>query len=433
MPAFLSRKSLSRRAFLRGSGAAVALPLLDAMTPALARGAEVTKPPRRFVAVCATLGFHTPFLFPTETGKDYTPTPYLEPLKDYRERLSVISGLSHAEQSGANGHSSELTWLTAAKRPGLAGFKNSVSLDQVIAEKVGVQTRFPSLVLSLGSESLSWTNNGVPIPAEFSPAKLFQQLFVNGTPAEVTAQVKKLKRGQSILDTVQAEAKKLDRQLGPQDQHKLDEYLTGVRGLEDRLQESQAWATKPKPAVDAKPPTDIQNRADAIGRARLMYDMIALALQTDSTRTVTLRLSGLNQVPVVDGVKNDWHNLSHHGQDEAKIAELKLIELAEFRAFADFLARLKAATEDGAPLLDRTAVLYGSNLGNASSHDWRNLPLVLAGGGFKHPGHLAAGSPKDNVPLSNLFVSLLRHMGIEAERFGGSTATGLKGLELAAR
>jgi hypothetical protein len=428
---FVTRRRLSRRTLLRGAGAALALPLLDAMTPALARAGEApaSSPPRRFVAVCATLGFHRPFLFPEETGRDYRPTPYLEPLKDLRDRLTVISGLSHAEQGGSTGHSSEMTWLTAARRPGLAGFRNSVSLDQFIAERIGPKTRFPSLVLSLGPESLSWTANGVPIPAEHSPARLFKQLFVDGGPAESAAQERSLRRGRGVLDAVRDEARRLERDLGPRDRERLDEYLTAVGGLETRLRESQEWVARPKPKVTEKPPTDIANRNDAIGRARLMYDMIALALQTDSARTVTLRLSGLNAVPAVEGVANDWHNLSHHGQDPAKIEELKRIELAEFRALADFLGRLAAAKEGGGTLLDSTAVLFGSNLGNASSHDLRNLPIVLAGGGFRHAGHLAAGRPGEDAPLSNLFVSLARHMGIEADRFGGSTAAGLPGLE----
>ena len=422
-------KVLSRRAALKGAGATIALPLLDAMTPAFARAATGPTPPRRFVAVCATLGFHTPFLFPEQAGRDYALPPYLEPVKDFRDDLTVFSGLSHPDQSGANGHTSELTWLTSARRPGLAGFKNTVSLDQHIAGKIGTQTRFPYLALTTtNGDSLSWTANGVQIPGESSPAKLFKQLFVDGTPAEVAGQVRGLKRGRSVLDTVAGEAKKLDRQLGPQDRQKLDEYLTAVRGLETRLHESEGWSTRPKPKVDAKPPTDIQNRLDAIGKMKLLYDMTALALRTDSTRTVTIRLAGMNAVPVIEGVANDWHNLSHHGQDAAKISELKLIELAEFRAFAGFLGQLKGVSEQGETLLDRTAVLFGSNLGNASSHDWRNLPLVVAGGGFRHGQHLAFDR-QNNTPFCNLFVALARQMGVETDRFGSSTAAGVRGFE----
>jgi len=416
-----TKRHLDRRAFLRGAGTVLSLPFLEAMVPAFATRAqaEVGQPPQRFLAMCATLGFHTPFLFPKETGADYTLTPYLESLQDLKNDFSVISGLQHMEQNGANGHTSEMTWLTSAKHPGLAGFKNSISIDQLIAEQVGSQTRFPSLVLGTGSESLSWSASGVPLPAEPSPSNAFRQLFVDGTQAQVEAQVRGLKRGRSILDTVMGQAKKLHNELGKRDQEKLDEYFSAVRDLEGRLVQNEAWAQRPKPKVDAKPPTDIQTRTDAIGRMKLMQDLIVLALQTDSTRTITLRLNGMNAVPEIEGVKNDWHNLSHHGQDPAKIEELKVIEKAEFTAFADFLTKLKTTQENGRPLLDATSVLFGSNLGNASAHQTANLPLILAGGGFQHGRHIAVD--KDKHVFSNLFVSLAQRMGVETDKFGFST------------
>ena len=415
---FATKRHLDRRTFLRGTGTALALPFLDAMLPAFATRAQaaVAQPPPRFLAMCATLGFHTPFLFPKETGTDYTLTPYLEPLQNLRSDFSVISGLQHEEQNGANGHTSEMTWLTSAKHPGLAGFKNTISIDQLIADHIGSQTRFPSLVLGTGSESMSWSSSGVPLPAESSPSRAFQQLFVDGTPSEIEAQIKSLTRGRSILDTVLGHAKKLHSNLGQRDQEKLDEYLSAVRDLEGRLVQNEAWVQRPKPKVDAKPPTDIQARTDAIGKMNLMQDLIVLALQTDSTRTITLRLNGMNAVPEIAGVKNDWHNLSHHGQDEAKIEELKVIELAEFSAFAGFLAKLQAQS-----LLDSTSVLFGSNLGNASAHQTANLPLILAGGGYKHGRHIAIN--KDQHVFSNLFVSLAQRMGVETDQFGFSTST----------
>ena len=411
-----TKRHLDRRAFLRGAGTVLSLPFLEAMVPAFATRAQaaVAQPPPRFLAMCATLGFHTPFLFPQETGADYTLPPYLEPLKDLKGDFSVLSGLQHEEQNGANGHTSEMTWLTSAKHPGLAGFKNSISLDQLIAEQIGSKTRFPSLILGTGSDSMSWSASGVPLPAEPSPSNAFRQLFVDGTQAEIEAQVRGLKRGRSILDTVMGQAKKLHGELGKRDQEKLDEYFSAVRDLEGRLVQNEEWVQKPKPKVDAKPPTDIQSRTDAIGRMNLMFDLILLALQTDSTRTITLRLSGMNAVPEIDGVKNDWHNLSHHGQDAAKIEELKIIEKAEFTALAAFLTKMKAAS-----LLDSTAVMFGSNLGNASAHSTANIPLLLAGGGFKHGRHIAID--KEKHVFSNLFVSLAQRMGVETYKFGFST------------
>jgi hypothetical protein len=429
----IRKAALSRRTFLRGTGVALGLPWLEAMVPALATAAEkaaASKAPRRFIAMHYGLGFHGPFLFPKKTGGDFEITPYLEPLKEFRNDFTVLSGVSHPEQRGANGHTSEMTWLTGAKHPGLPGFKNSISLDQYLAERVGGHTRFPFLSLSAtGSDGLSWTANGVNLPAETSVAKVFARLFVNGTPAEVKKQVAELKRGRSILDTVRGEARKLDGRLGARDREKLDQYLTAVRDLENRIQGSEQWATKPKPSVDMKPPTDVPDRNDIIAKTRLMHDLIKLALQTDSTRIITYKAGGLNTVPKIEGVNSGWHELSHHGQDPEKIAELKTIELAEFREIGRFLGLLKGVKEGSASLLDNTSVLIGSNLGNASSHDATNLPLLLAGGGFKHGRHMAFDS-KNNAHFASLFVNLARGMGVQTERF--SYAAGpLKGLETA--
>ncbi|MFK8113046.1 MAG: DUF1552 domain-containing protein [Rubripirellula sp.] len=428
----IARKPLSRRHFLRGSGAAmIALPCLEAMGPSLGQRAlgetSQGRSPKRLVAMCATLGFHVPYLFPKQAGSDYELTPYLSKLADHRQQMTVFSGLSHPEQQGNNGHASEMTWLTSAQRPGLAGFRNSISLDQMVAQQVGLETRFPYLALSTSGRSMSWNASGVEIPGVSSPAKLFKALFIDGTEQEIKEEVKGLKRGRSILDTIGSRAKELDRSLGRRDQSKLEEYLASVRDLEKRLQQSEGWVHQPKPKVDADQPKDIADKNDAIAKQRLLYEMIVLALQSDSTRTVTYQLSGMNAVPIVPGVSSDWHGLSHHGKDPAKIEELKIIEEAEFVAFSEFLSKLKAIDENGQTLLDQTAVLFGSNLGNASAHDWHNLPTIVAGGGYKH-GAYVAHDPQDNTPLANLFVSLAQHMGIETDSFGSSTAAGVRGL-----
>ncbi|MFY9255576.1 MAG: DUF1552 domain-containing protein [Fuerstiella sp.] len=425
-------KPIHRRRFLKGAGAGIALPLLGAMVPANGeQEVNASRPIPRTVAICGGLGFHTPLLFPDTPGSDYKLTPYLELIKDHRNETTVFSGLSHPEQNGNNGHASSMTWLTSAQRPGLAGFKNTISLDQLIANHLGGTTRLPYLTLANDGTSLSWTANGINIPSENSPAKLFKKLFVDGSEKEIATQMKDLKRGRSILDTVQDDAERLDRSLGPKDRQKLDEYLTAIRDLEQRIGQSEQWTVRPKPHVDIKPPQDIADKQDIVARQRLMYDMMVLALQTDSTRAITLSLGAMNAVPSnIQGVKSDWHNLSHHGKDEDKIAELRLIEQAEFSEFNQFLNRLKAIDEQGRSLLDNTAVLFGSNLGNASSHDWHNLPIILAGGGYKH-GSYVAFDEKNNTPLANMFVSLAQRMGIETAQFGSSTAAGVKGLETA--
>lgn len=417
---------VSRRAFLRGSGVSLALPFLDAMLSRRADAAPSVAP-KRLVTVCTSLGIYGPALFPKETGSAYSSTPYLDLLKEHRKEFTVFSGLSHPEQNGADGHSSEMTWLTSARHPGLGGFRNTISLDQFVAEKIGVETRFPSLVLGTNNVSQSYTRSGVMIPAETKPSTVFAKLFVEGSSWEIKQQMERLKEGRSIMDSVREEAKRFGTHVGAADREKLDEYFTSVREMEQRLLKAEDWVQKPKPKVDAKPPADIDEQKDIVGRMQLLFDLVPLALQTDSTRLITILVQGRGDVPPVAGVSVDHHNLSHHGQDPEKIRQLELIELAEFGAFARLITSLKQKKEGGASLIDNTMVLFGSNLGNANSHDWTNLPILLAGGGFKHGQHLAFDA-KQNTPLSNLFVQMLQRMGIEADQFGSSTAASVQGL-----
>ena len=416
----------SRRTFLRGAGVTLALPLLESMVPLRAQAA--TQPPRRMICINTTLGLHTPNLFPGKAGRDYELTPYLEPLREFRSDFTVFSGLSHPEVDG--GHPAELCYLTAAPHPRADNFKNTISLDQYAIEQLVPDTRFGSLTLaSSSSRGLSFTRSGVPIPADERPSRIFRNMFVDGTANEVNAQVQRLKQGQSIMDTVMAEAKDFQRGLGKPDREKLDEYFTSVREVELRMIKAQDWARRPKPKITAKPPTDIASSVEVPARVRLMIDLMHLALQTDSTRFITFALNGLNAVPVITGVTQDWHNLSHHGQDPTKLAELKVLEIQQMKLFGELLSKLKGTQEQGGNLLDRTIVMFGSNLGNASSHDNKNLPILVAGGGFKHGQHLAF-DPKKNPPLSNLYVQFLRRLGADVNTFGSSTGT-IPGFEFA--
>ncbi len=416
---------LTRRSFLRAAGVSLGLPWLDALAPVKAL-AKIAGPPRRMVCICAPLGLHPPCFFPEKAGKDYPLSPYLEVLKDFRDDFTVMSGLSHPEVGSS--HDSIFSFLTAAPHPERrAGFRNSISLDQFAAEHIGGETRFPSLALSCEGFSLSWTRSGALVPSDSFPSSVFARLFLEGRPEEVQAQARRLRDGQSILDTVRDQAKEIHPALPADDREKLDEYFTSVRELEQRLARAEEWSKKPKPKVDAKPPQNIANSADLVGRARLMFDLIHLALQTDSTRLITLLLLGTSQVPPVPGVSLGHHDLSHHGQDPNKIAQLKSIELEKLKTLRDFLKKLKEAKEEGVSLLDRTMVFFSSNLGNASTHSSKNLPVLLVGGGFKHGRHLAF-DPKDPPPLSNLYVSMLQRLGVKADKFGSSTGT-LAGLE----
>ena len=429
-----ARRPLSRRHLLRGMGAAsIGLPFLEAMTCSLGQrtlgNTPATEFPRRFVALNAGLGFHAPHLFPQSPGRLTPTTPYLIKLKEHLDQITLFSGLSHPEQQGNNGHASEMTILTSAQRPGLAGFRNTISLDQQIASQIGLETRFPFLAVSArGTTSLSWTANGVAIPAESSAESLFKAMFVEGTPEEIEKEVEGIRRGRSILDTVTVRAKELERQISQQDRQKLDQYLSSVRDLEIRLQQSEGWVRQPKPKVNANPPEDVQEKNAAIARQKLLYDIVVKAFQTDSTRTITFNLGSLNAVPDVPGVTSDWHGLSHHGKDPGKIDELKLVEEAEFSALSTFLTELRSIKENAKNLLDHTVVLFGSNLGNASAHDWHNLPILVAGGGYHH-GNYVAHDAKNNTPLANLFVALAQYMGVETDQFGSSNASNVRGLE----
>jgi hypothetical protein len=413
----------NRRRFLRAAGVSLALPWFEshaqARTPASA-------PPRRMVCVCTPLGLHAPLLFPTDSGRGYVSTPYLDVLRNFRADTTIISGLAHPEVGSS--HDSLFSFLTAAPHPERReGFRNSISLDQFAAESIGGATRFPTLALSCEGFSLSWTRSGALVPSDTSPSRVFARLFLEGRPDEVANQVRRLRDGRSILDTVQDQARGMRPSLGAADRDRLDEYFGSVRDLERGLARAEEWSQRPKPRVDAPTPQDIANPADLVGRARLMFDLIHLALQTDSTRLVTLLLLGTSQVPPIPGVSLGHHDLSHHGQDPAKIAQLRTVEIEKLRAFAAFLGKLKETREADASLLDRTSVFLGSNLGNASNHSTRNLPVILAGGGFRHGQHLAF-DPTNPPPLSNLYLSLLHRLGVETNRFGSSTGT-LRGLE----
>ncbi len=419
----------SRRTVLRGLAATVALPPLESLLPRVARAAAAAAPPpRRFVAVCSTLGIYGPNFFPTRVGRAFDAPEYLAALAGHRGQYTVFSGLHHPEVDG--GHESERCFLTAVPHPARPGFRNGVSVDQVIAEAVGADTRFASLVLNTsyeGNVGLSWTRNGVMIPADGRPSRVFAKLFTGGTPAEAKAQADRIRDGKSVLDAVKAQAEKARKSAGAADRPKLDEYFEAVREVEGKLQKAGAWAARPLPKPPGPAPVDAAPPADLITRARLMFDLAALALRTDSTRVVTLNVQGTGFVVPLPGVSAHHHELSHHGKDPEKLKQLAAVEGELFKLLGGFADALAKTAEGDATLLDRTAVLVGSNLGNANNHDTRNLPILVVGGGFKHAGHVAfAGDTAP--PLSSLFVSIARQTGAAVKGFGPSTST-LRGFE----
>ncbi len=412
-------KSIPRRTFLKGIGITMGLPLLEAMSPVFARADGGIKTPRRMVAVETNMGIMPQFFFPEQSGAEYALTPYLEKLAAHRKNFTVLSGVSHPGVTG--GHAAERCFLTGTPHPEQGGFRNWVSMDQYAAELVGNETRYPSLTLAMtneGGPTLSFTRSGAPISPEKSPRKLYEKLFVQGKPEEVEANVEALRQGRSMLDFVGGEAARLQKSLSKGDQQRMDQYFTSVRDLEQRLHSSEAWEHRPKPKVDAKPPDDVTDAREFVLRTKLTFDMIKLALETDSSRLVTLFID----TTVI-------HNITHHGNRPEVIADLRSKEEGQFGALSGFLDALAGSKEENETLIDRTMVLYGTCMGSANSHSNVNLPVLLAGGGFKH-GHHLAFDKVNNYPLTNLYLSMLQRLGIQTDKFSTSTGT-FRGLEAA--
>jgi hypothetical protein len=413
-----TRSHLFRRTLLKGACATIGLPLLEAMMPAFTRAEATKKVPRRLVAIQTNMGIIPQYFFPEQAGSDYALTPYLEKIAAHRKQMTIFSGASHLGVTG--GHAAEKCFLTATPHPDRGGFRNTVSLDQYAAEHIGNETRFPSLSLACSNEggpTLSYTRSGAPVAPDKSPRKLFEKLFVQGSSKDIEANVDALRQGRSMLDFVGEESKRLSRTLSKGDQHRLDQYFTSVRELENRMTSAEAWEYRPKPVVNAKAPDDIDDAKEFVKRTKLTLDVVKLALENDSTRLVSLFID--------TGV---IHGITHHGNRPEALTELSAHESAQFGALNDFLTALTNSKEDDGSLLDRTMVLYGTCMGSASAHSNVNLPTLLAGGGFKHGQHLAFDKV-NNYPLTNLYVSILQRLGIETNRFSTANAT-MKGLEM---
>jgi hypothetical protein len=359
---------------------------------------------------------HAPNLFPESTGRDYTPSRYLKVLEEHRNDFSIFSGMSH--RYGA-GHYAEVALFTGVHpdfiRPN--EIKNGISLDQEAASRIEGLTRFNSLIL--GGGSASWNRRGIRLPAEYRISTVFKQLFLEGTPEETAREMRRIKDGRSILDGMRDQLGRLNAKLGQDDRHRVDLYVSSIREAEQRLHQDEMWQRTPKPPVDAKPPQELSS-AQLMERTRQWFDLVHLAFRTDSTRVISLWLNS-QEKPEIPGVTIGHHDASHHGQDPAKLEQLTLIEEAEIRVFGEFLAKLKTCSEDNGTLLDHSSILYASNLGNASNHDNTNLPVILAGGGYKHSGHIALDR-QNNTLLSNLFLRILHQMDIPLEKFGAGTS-----------
>jgi hypothetical protein len=416
-----------RRFILKSLTATLALPSLPSLLASSVgentgvlpdKGAGIGA--RRFVAIGNLLGYQVKHLFPETTGPAYEQTDLLKPLWDVRKNMTVYRGLDHGLKGGHFAVHSFLSGVLnseAQNRP-----SGNVTIDQFMADEIGHQTRFPSL--TVGSEGgihggcqIAWTKASVRVPPITGPAELFDRLFVNDSEQRQQQRNQENHLQASILDTVLDEANRLSKRVNREDKDKLDEYFTSIRDVEKRLELRKRWASLPKPKAPFERPVN-RNRVDDLP---ITYELIALALQTDSTRIATLEIGG-DFLPQNLGIEKSYHSMSHHGNDEATIKNLVTLETYQIDQFGKFVARLSGMADGDRTLLDSTTVLFGSGIGDANTHKNSDLPILLAGGGYKHGEYKKLpGAGPNKVPLCNLYVDIAQRMGVETESFGNST------------
>lgn len=437
-------RPLSRRFVLRAAGAAIALPFLDAMLPRLAAAPSTfepwskspVQPTPRMICCYVPNGVNILEWVPKDSGPQYKLSPTLDSLAKYRDDFTVLTGLGHPASQG--GHSGADTWLTAANlkaKPG-ADYTNSMSIDQVVAQLHGQKTRFASLQLADGSgtggaghsHTLSFDINGTPLPAENSPRRLFERLFVPESAGDKQATLKRYAQKRSILDEIASETTSLNKQLGKTDQQKLDEYLSSVRQTEKQVERLQSWVDVPKSKVPELGLQLVSRPSDAHDRPMwldVMLELSYLAFVTDTTRVITFEWS--REAGGYGGGGENHHELSHHGGDPGMLAKLANIDKFHLQRLGRFLGLLKSTAEASDTMLDRTLVMFGSgmNSGAGGEHSPKNLPLIVAGGrklGVKLGQHIAH-DPDKHPPLSNVLLSLAQKMGVETSKFADATGT----------
>jgi hypothetical protein len=443
---------LGRRHVLRGLGATIALPMLNAMEQTSAAAATLPKPtpPKRSVFLYIPNGVNTLTWQIQEAGKDYKFTSPLKSLEKHRAELTPISGLHHPMVLGKH-HNCDKVWLTGANIPANGGsFRNTISADQLIAEVQGKATRFPSLELAIEGHSLAWSKDGIQIPAERNVKTIFNRLFGEGRGGKDAIRRRLARRG-SILDGVLGDASRVNKKIGSEDRNKLDEYLTAVRQVERRTERADAWLDVPKPKI---PKSEVDRYSRTIDKSRvqeyhrLFYDLMVLALRTDMTRVITCMIcSEANGGAIPDiGISQARHGLSHHNGDPEQLRRLTQTDTFLIEQFSYFLDQLKEHKDGERPLLDTTQVLWGSGMAYGHSHGNANLPTLYAGGkalGVKHGSHVDFNLPKikkynmaanqhyricgrpvdSDAHLSNLLLTMVQRAGVKAKTFQDSTGT----------
>lgn len=410
---------INRRQFLRGTGGLIALPFLNSLPVPLAAAASATvKARKRLVCVGTFLGMYPGEWHPTQ-GSSRIPR-LLEPLMPHRNDFTVVSGVDHGINGG---HKGTPSFLSGVYQPEYIGesimVRNQITLDQLAAKTLSRDSRFHSLQLGASegkpSQTLSWDENGVPLLPEADPINVFKKLFVNDLNPKAANKAMQFKR--SVLDIVADDARSLQNEISYEDREKVDAYFTSIRDVEKRIERQQQWINTPKPGVPPllERPTTFHENLD------LMYELTALALQHDSTRVASIELPA-GGLPIILGGDqlSGYHGQSHHGKDPEVVEELVKIEQMHTRSLSKFMTRLKEIQDGDDTLFNRTQILFGSGLGNGSSHSNRNLPVLVAGGDLRHKGHDLIFE-EGNTPLSNLFVTMLQQLGIETDRFAAST------------
>lgn len=414
-----NRRVSSRRMFLRAAGVAIALPSLESLA---GHRNDVEQPAMRMVCIASALGMNPQAFFPKSFEPEFELSPSLKSLAPLRKDFTVFSHLDHPGIFTKHGAMNSLLSGVDAKK---ASAGQNVSMDQVAASHVGYQTRFPSVHISLGgSQGASWTASGIKVREESDPLQLFRKLFVNDPPAARRARQLDLDQQGSVLDLVRRQAARLEKSINAADRRKLEEYLTAIREAELRIQGIQRWQEIPKPKVDFDASTKAHGRMDYPTLSPLMFDLLLLAIQSNSSRVFTAGFGMHNHVIEIDGVTMGYHGLTHHGNLPERLRQLRIIDAFYIEQMARFMAKLKNMKTPRGNLLDETMVFFGSCLGDASRHSNRDLPIILAGGGFKHGTHFNARKRKgQQTPLNNLFTTMLQRFGVEIERFNNATGT----------
>ncbi len=414
---------MNRRSFIRGSLGALALPAMESFgLPTKLNSANGAA--NKLVCIGNSFGFHAPHFFPTHTGTIRSMPKALAPLTKNIDQITVFSNLDHGVKGG---HYAVHSFLSGVKQSQASSMPNgNLSLDQRAAEVFGFNTRFPSLVV--GSENglhggcqMSWTRSGIRVPPIEGPRELFRKLFINNKTKNHEQLLDQHELGKSILDASLEDARTLGKCLNGRDRDKLDEYFTSIREVENSIQQREKWNSVPKPSAPFKEPTD----KSFVENIPILYKLIALALETDSTRIASFEMAGAKFNTGLLGLDNGYHSYSHHGQKQENIDALLALEIYQMECFAQFLDQLKSKkSPDGSSLLDETTVLFGSGMGNGNAHTNNNLPILMAGRGYQTGSHKAMPDSKNRkVPLSNLYLSILNQLGVEDDFFAHSTGT----------